>query len=98
MFGVKIIRESTWKKWVTEIIPSARKDKVVLSNQREIDLSNEIKVLEHRLKQTNIALKDAEERNYDLKKDLNTMDAKQAKAIRLYDALSAALIDAFGME
>ncbi len=98
MFGLKIISESEYKELVEEIIPSLIKDKVVFTNQREIDLSNEIKVLENRLKQTNIALKEYKDEIYELKKELNTMDAKQVKAIRLYDDLSKILIDAFGME
>ncbi len=98
MFGLKIVRKSAYEKLVEEIIPSIRKEKVVFANQTEIDLNNEIKVLGHRLKQTNIALRESEDRIFQLKKELNTMDAKQAKAIRLYDDLSKILIDAFGME
>lgn len=97
MFGLKIIKESTYKKWTKEIIPSLKKEKVIFANQKEIDLNNEIKVLEDRLKQTNIALRESEEKKYELKKELNTLDAKTAKAIRLYDDLSKLLINAFGL-
>ncbi len=97
MFGLKIIRASTYKKWTEEIIPSLKKERVVFANQTEVDLHNEIEVLEDRLRKTNIALRELEQKNYELKKELNTMDAKQAKAIRLYDDFSKILIDAFGI-
>jgi len=98
MFGYKLVREKEYKKLVEEIIPSVRRDKIVIGNQKEIDLSNEIKVLEHRLKEMSVAMLDYKDKVGELKKELNTMDAKTVKAVRLYDDFSKIIIDTFGVD
>ncbi len=87
MFGYKIISIKEYDKLIKGS-PSNLVDKLQqLKNENE-GLKEDNKALEHRAYSINTSFLEQKEKNLYYIKALNELDAKQARALKLYDTLS----------